>query len=193
MLVGKSNLAQLRLSVGQSLINNPAMLVLPEQAQIQHINRAKRGNPQLSHLQDSIAVPEIIVQILLRPIRAETHHAAILILNPVKMIQPPPAIGQQLLPIRSCIRRLRHSTSTAKNSRGRSPETRMPNRAPRLQREPVSTSCHPRSIIRVLPSLSQAAPSLETSTPDGSVSEAKTRAQMRPAYPCPNSPPHPAH
>lgn len=193
MLISKSNLAQLGLPVLQRLINNPAMLIPPKQAKIQHINGAKRRNPQLAHLQNRIAEPKPVKKLLLGPIRAEAHHPALLILNPIQMIKAPPPVGQQLLPIRSRLRRLRHCVSTAKNSRGRSPETRMPNRTSRLHMADGSTSCHPRSIVLVLLNRSQALPSLDTSIPAGPYRKQKTRARPRPVYPCPGTPPHPAH
>ena len=91
-LVGQIDFADFPCPIHQGFVDDAAMEIGPEQAHVQHQHGHIRGNAQLAGLQDVIPVPQLLMQFLLGPIQPEPLHEAILVDNPVEVIQPPHAV-----------------------------------------------------------------------------------------------------
>ena len=59
---------------------------------VKHHNAGECTHPQLACLEDIIAVPQIPVQLLLRPVRLESYHTMFLGIDEIQVAQPPPAV-----------------------------------------------------------------------------------------------------
>ena len=78
----------------QVLGDDPALEVLVEQRLVQQIDVDGRGESELTRLEDDVQVPHGPEQQLLRRAQPEAHQLALLVLDHVEVVHPPPLIAE---------------------------------------------------------------------------------------------------
>src|ERR1700751_3346861 len=96
-LIGKHDLLQLLLGVIERVVDDRRPGVLAEQAVVEHAELGQRGKAELARLDDGIAKPLLGGVFQLRRVALELDLVAVLVVDPVQVVQAPFPVGNLLL------------------------------------------------------------------------------------------------
>ncbi|MNN62908.1 hypothetical protein D3C81_1782430 [compost metagenome] len=95
VIKGHFNLGAVDLASSRQVLgDDPALEVLVEQRLVEQVDVDGGGEPELARLEDDIQIPHGPEQQLLRRAQPKAHQLALLVLDHVEVVHPPPLIAE---------------------------------------------------------------------------------------------------